>query len=100
MRNAFALTASLLLVGTASPPAHAQWSNYGYNGADGDIVRCESRDGRTSRCNTYGGDAQLVRQLSDSACIRNRTWGVDYQGLWVSGGCRAEFRVLSGYDDG
>lgn len=100
MRNAFALTASLLLVGTASPPAHAQWNNYGYNGADGDIVRCESRDGRTSRCNTYGGDAQLVRQLSDSACIRNRTWGVDYQGLWVSGGCRAEFRVLSGYDDG
>mgnify|MGYP000982550290 CR=1 FL=1 len=100
MRNAFALTASLLLVGSATLPAHAQWGNYGYNGSDGDIVRCESRDGRTSRCNAYGGDAQLVRQLSDSACIRNRTWGVDYQGLWVSGGCRAEFRVLSGYNDG
>ena len=100
MRNAFALTASLLFVGTASLPAHAQWSNYGYNGSDGDIVRCESRDGRTSRCNAYGGDAQLVRQLSDTACIRNRNWGIDYQGLWVSGGCRAEFRVLSNYNDG
>lgn len=95
MRTALALIASFLLVGAASLPARAQWSNYGYNG---DIVRCESRDGRVARCNAYG-DAQLVRQLSDSACIRNRTWGTDRQGLWVSGGCRAEFRVQAGYGD-
>lgn len=99
MRSAFVLVSSVLLAGLGALPAQAQWSNYGYNGNTyGNVVRCESRDGRMTRCGTSGGDAQLVRQLSDSACIRGRTWGTDYQGLWVSGGCRAEFDV-SGYDD-
>ena len=89
-----------LLGGLSSLPAQAQWNNYGYNGT---LVRCESRDGRTERCSTNGGDAQLVRQFSDTACIRGRTWGSDSRGIWVSSGCRAEFRVETGYgygDDG
>lgn len=99
MRNAFVLVSSVLLAGLGALPAQAQWNNYGYNGNGyGNVVRCESRDGRMTRCGTSGGDAQLVRQLSGSACIRGRTWGTDYQGLWVSGGCRAEFDV-SGYGD-
>ena len=97
MRNALVLIASVFIAGVSSLPAHAQWDNYGYNGT---VVRCESRDGRTERCNISGGDVQLVRQLSGSPCIRGRNWGTDYRGLWVSSGCRGEFRVQSGgYDD-
>ena len=88
----------------AAPAAFAgpQWNggDYGY-GNEGSTVRCESRDSRTQRCDTGGYDAQLVRQLSDTPCTRNRTWGVDYSGLWVSGGCRGEFRLVrDGYYGG
>ena len=38
-------------------------SSYGY-GNDG-VFRCESKDGRTAHCNSYGS-ARLVRQVSDS----------------------------------
>ncbi len=34
-----------------------------------------------------------MRQLSRSACVRGQSWGVDGRGIWVSGGCRGEFRV-------
>ncbi len=92
-----ALLATVLLGGGSSLPAQAQWDNYGYNGT---LVRCESRDGRIERCSAYGSDVQLVRQFSDSPCVRGRTWGNDSRGVWVSGGCRAEFRVDTGYGYG
>lgn len=63
----------------------------GYGTAD--RIRCESRDGRWTQCPADGRGAVLVRQLSRDACIRGRTWGTDARGLWVSGGCRAEFEV-------
>lgn len=81
------------------------YDNGGYDdrygpGGYGQTFRCESNDGRTRHCNADGrGRAQLVRQLSRSACIEGRTWGSDYSGVWVSQGCRAEF-TLSGYGGG
>jgi hypothetical protein len=95
MRNTLVLIASVLLGGLSAAPVQAQWNDYGYNGT---VVRCESRDGRTERCSAYG-NAQLIRQLSDSPCVRGRTWGSDSRGIWVAGGCRGEFRVESGYVD-
>jgi hypothetical protein len=64
----------------------------------GGIVRCESHDHRTRHCrvDTRGG-VVLVNQLSRSGCFEGSTWGWDRGGIWVSGGCRAEFRVL-GWD--
>ena len=58
------------------------------------IVRCESINDRTERCNldTRGG-VRLVTQLSNSGCYRNRSWGADRDGIWVSNGCRADFEV-------
>ena len=65
-------------------------SRYGYRGR---VFRCESHDGRPRECavNTRAG-VQLVRQLSDSPCIQGRSWGYGRDGIWVSNGCRAEFR--------
>ncbi|MBN8213046.1 MAG: DUF3011 domain-containing protein [Xanthomonadales bacterium] len=94
MRNTLFLIASVTAAGFTSAPAQAQWSSGGY---DDDLIRCESRDGRTERCETYGGNAQFVRQLSNTPCVRGRSWGTDSRGVWVSSGCRAEFRVDSGY---
>lgn len=59
-----------------------------------DIIVCSSTEGRRTNCpadTRYG--VSMIRQLSDRDCVRNRTWGWDEDGIWVSGGCRAEFRL-------
>ena len=73
------------------------WNNGGYDNGYGDgygrTFHCESEKGRTSTCGVDGrGRVQLVRQLSNAACIEGRTWGRDARGVWVTDGCRAEFR--------
>lgn len=71
-------------------------STYGYGngGPLGRTLRCGSEDGRWKHCSAdTRGDVDLVRQLSRSPCIRGQSWGVDHTGVWVNGGCRAEFRT-------
>ena len=57
-------------------------------------VICESTDGRRNHCAvmTTSG-VRLLRQMSDSNCVFNSTWGVDGNGIWVTNGCRGEFAV-------
>jgi hypothetical protein len=57
-------------------------------------ITCESSKGMNHRCNasTLNG-VTLSRQLSDSGCVRDKTWGYDANGIWVSDGCRAEFTL-------
>lgn len=65
----------------------------GYANASNQLIRCESNGGRSRACamDTRGG-VQLVRQLSNAACIEGRNWGSNRGGVWVTEGCRAEFR--------
>ncbi|HWW61683.1 MAG TPA: DUF3011 domain-containing protein [Thermoanaerobaculia bacterium] len=55
-------------------------------------LTCESTNGRRHYCtaNTSYG-VSLLRQLSDSSCVRGDSWGYDRDGVWVDKGCRAEF---------
>jgi len=57
-------------------------------------VTCESRNGQYQSCsaNTSGG-VTLSRQLSSQGCWQGDTWGYDRNRVWVTRGCRAEFRV-------
>lgn len=73
-----------------------------YYGSTSGTIRCESNDGRTAQCATGGGQVVIERQLSSSACIEGRTWGYGGNGIWVSQGCRADFRIVSngGYQGG
>lgn len=97
--HALTIIATAALAASAALPAAAQDYGRGYYGDSGDIVRCESNDGRTRECPTDGGRVVLQRQLSRGACIEGRNWGYGRNGIWVSQGCRAEFRVL-GYGGG
>ena len=88
------LTAAFVLVTVlvTSSPAHAQ-PGYG----QGPRITCSSDNGRRNWCDIgRARDAQLVRQISGSACIQGQTWGVDGRGLWVDNGCRAEFVIGRG----
>lgn len=69
--------------------------NGGWNGnSGGQIVRCDSNDNRTQVCRAnIRRDVRLERQVSKARCDEGRTWGWNRDGIWVSGGCRAEFRV-------
>ncbi|MGE8281233.1 MAG: DUF3011 domain-containing protein [Stenotrophomonas sp.] len=72
---------SLFAAGKENPPVSA-----------GGVVRCESEDELRVLCrmDTAQG-VQMVRQLSTRDCIRESSWGVDGEAVWVSDGCRAEF---------
>ena len=67
----------------------------------GRIVRCESNDYQQEYCraDTRGG-VRLQRQISNSACMRGRSWGFDRGGIWVSDGCKGDFAVGGGWDVG
>jgi hypothetical protein len=59
---------------------------------DGELVRCESTDGRRKFCRAEtGGGVELSRQLSKTDCIEDDTWGWNRDGIWVTDGCRGEF---------
>ncbi|HVR81024.1 MAG TPA: DUF3011 domain-containing protein [Luteimonas sp.] len=64
------------------------------NGANSQVLRCESTDGRYRQCSGDArGGVRLVRQLSDARCVEGRTWGMNRMGVWVDNGCRAEFET-------
>ena len=63
-------------------------------GGAGHLV-CESHEYEYNLCQTGRiRDAQLVRQISQAPCVQGRTWGVSRDGIWVDGGCEAEFRII------
>ncbi|KAF1015607.1 MAG: hypothetical protein GAK31_01082 [Stenotrophomonas maltophilia] len=65
-------------------------------GYDGKVVSCESRDMAWVHCDIDVSEGvDLVRQLSSNSCVRGSEWGTDRSGVWVTLGCRAEFRARS-----
>ncbi len=75
---------AIRLLGTAGvKPAHAQAS-----------VTCESMDNRYKSCRvSTNGSVRLERQVSQTSCVYGRTWGFDYNAVWVDRGCRGVFTV-------
>lgn len=79
-----AVTLSLGTIATLALPSAPAAAQSG-------VIRCESQNNRERVCNTGWRNAQLVRQLSGSACDEGRTWGSRNGSIWVRNGCRAEF---------
>ena len=70
---------------------------YGYGSGYTHVVRCESFSGRSNFCRVNAqGRVFITRQLSQRQCIRGRNWNADYRGIWVGGGCRADFAIAPG----
>lgn len=81
-RGEFLLGESTMAVLTPREPARTS------------TLLCESQNNTRNHCRTdtrFG--ITLVRQVSQNACIRDRTWGVDKDGVWVTEGCRGEFTL-------
>jgi len=46
--------------------------------------------GRTY-CRNVGNRRYALRQIREGNCIEGKTWGIDANGLWVSGDCHGDF---------
>jgi hypothetical protein len=65
-----------------------------------ETIRCESDRGHRRECSFDGwGRVELLRQISRTDCIEGRTWGTERHAVWVSDGCRADFRIRRERDD-
>jgi hypothetical protein len=60
------------------------------------IMKCESHGYKFAECDAGfpAGNAKLVKKFSKSACVKNRSFGVKENMLWVDKGCRGNFEVL------
>lgn len=59
-------------------------------------VACQSQDYRYRFCAVDlggAGRAYVSRKISGAECIEGRTWGWNRAGIWVEGGCAAEFTI-------
>ena len=57
-------------------------------------LTCESRGAERHECPIEeGAQVRLTRQLGDSPCRVNDTYGIGKEYIWVAKGCRAEFEV-------
>jgi Protein of unknown function (DUF3011) len=82
-----------LIVAVALMPSASAQTNYGNNYSP-QLLKCESIDSNTRYCDADTRDGvRLARQLSKTRCIEGQNWGYDDRGIWVDGGCRAEFEV-------
>ncbi len=81
------ISALALLVACLVPVSAPRAQPYG----GGEAVECVSHNYAYARCDVPWRDARIVRQLSDTACIRGQNWGIDRGGLWVDRGCSARF---------
>ena len=68
----------------------------------GYIVSCGSHDYRQEFCPTSVRitGASLVRQNSRTPCIQGQNWGFRPLGIWVNGGCDADFEIRTTYTPG
>lgn len=58
----------------------------------GQVIECESRDGRYRECASgFFNPPTIDRQISSTRCVEGRNWGHRPGVIWVSGGCRARF---------
>jgi hypothetical protein len=75
--------------------AEFEVSGYGTGAGWGEQISCDSVDGRYRLCRARGQvrGAELIRRRSNASCTYNRSWGYTRDGVWVDGGCRADFRV-------
>ena len=68
-----------------------------YQGQGRITVICESKDNRRRYCPVDLRDrvVSVYANISTIPCDQKRNWDYDQGGIWVDGGCRAEFSVAA-----
>lgn len=95
------LIAGLLLCGAFLLPDSAPLAQPVAKQTTYALIVCESPGGRESFCraDTQRG-VRLLREISRNRCYEGRTFGYESDGIWISGGCAAEFEIGGGGGSG
>ncbi|HXX17642.1 MAG TPA: DUF3011 domain-containing protein [Candidatus Eremiobacteraceae bacterium] len=84
---------------------HGIWVDHGCDGdfalgtesatsaGGGKALTCSSDGGKKYCDASTGRGVRLVKQLSETACKQDDSWGYDGLGIWVDKGCSAEFEL-------
>lgn len=65
---------------------------WGNNSGFAGQIECRSDENRYRRCSVNTENrVEMLRQLSNSSCVRGRSWGYDRSSIWVDNGCQARF---------
>ncbi len=73
---------------------------YGYGYTSDRFVVCASESYQRTICRTpTARGVRLVNQISDSPCVRGRSWWRDANGIVVTAGCAGEFEIGYREDD-
>lgn len=98
--NTAAIVGGVLAVGAIAAVLASGSNNNNNNNSNNnsfnDTITCGSDRGNFTRCNTNISRRDRVvlkRQLSNSGCWENDTWGYDNNGIWVDAGCRGLFEI-------
>ncbi len=92
---ATALIAVAPAAGAQTSPSWQQLVGQVFGAPATEVPRCDSVGGKPQVCNIPAGyRAELVRQTSQSPCTAGKTMVIETARVTVSGGCRAEFRLV------
>lgn len=87
----------VLIAALVGYTASATAQSTAQRGSRSQTITCNSQDNRRQTCRVdRWADAELVRQISDTRCVRNRNWGFQRGAVWVDNGCRATFAEVRG----
>jgi len=93
MKSLVAALATSLAIGLSASAVAGEevTSQSTYVNDNGRVVHCVS----TESGRTYCGAAhtRYIIRSPAPACVENRTYGFDDRGIWVTGGCTADFAV-------
>jgi hypothetical protein len=91
-RTAVALLAACASFAPTGPARADDERARPYASALDERLVCESRDAREQYCAApIGGSVRVIRELSRAPCVEGDTWRWTPRGIYVRGGCRAEF---------
>jgi len=97
LATALVMAANALLptASAQTQPAWQQLVGQLFGTPASNVPKCDSSSGKTQVCNVPAGyRAEFVRQTSQSACVVGKTMLIEASKVTVSGGCRAEFRLV------
>jgi Lon protease-like protein len=65
--------------------------NTSYVANSGQVIHCDSTGDGRIYCHSEANRRFRLNRARYGNCVEGQTWGMDDHGLWVSGGCRADF---------
>jgi hypothetical protein len=95
LRRIAALVATLALGYSAQSLADQVVGNATYVNNAGQVVHCVATASGRTYCGT-GHTKYIINGTSAPTCVEGSTWGYDDHGVWVSGGCTADFAPVVG----